>query len=175
LLKNYGTAVVNTFDVTLRTTLNGPGSPTPDSIITESFAGIILPGDSVVYQFNTQVNLNNGAYQMCAYTKLGNDVNRRNDTTCIGVNGSLGANSISNFFQAYPNPAHSQIFLHLPQMASNQDIWIDLLDAQGRIVCRKRMTNEQEVLDVSNIPSGMYQLRIATPSEWKVMKWVIQR
>lgn len=175
LLKNYGTAVVNTFDVTLRTTLNGPGSPTPDSIITESFAGIILPGDSVVYQFNTQVNLNNGAYQMCAYTKLGNDVNRRNDTTCIGVNGSLGANSISNSFQAYPNPAHSQIFLHLPQMASNQDIWIDLLDAQGRIVCRKRMTNEQEVLDVSNIPSGMYQLRIATPSEWKVMKWVIQR
>ena len=175
LLKNYGTTVVNTFDVTLRTRLTGPGTPTPDSILTESFAGSILPGDSVVYQFNSQINLNSGAYQMCAFTKLGNDANRRNDTSCISVNGPLSTGFLSNSFSAYPNPAHSQIIFELPSAVSSREILIELVDFQGRIIQRKKMISSQEVLNVSEVPVGMYHLRITTPSEVRVMKWVIQR
>lgn len=175
LLKNYGTTVVNTFDVTLRTRLTGPGTPTPDSILTESFAGSILPGDSVVYQFNSQINLNNGTYQMCAFTKLGNDANRRNDTSCISVSGPLSAGYLSNSFSAYPNPAHSQIVLEVPTAVTHREMLIELVDFQGRIIQRKKMISNQEVLNVSDVPVGMYHLRITTPSEVRVMKWVIQR
>jgi hypothetical protein len=52
---------------------------------------------------------------------------------------------------------------------------IELVDFQGRIIQRKKMISNQEVLNVSDVPVGMYHLRITTPSEVRVMKWVIQR
>jgi hypothetical protein len=87
----------------------------------------------------------------------------------------LSTGFLSNSFSAYPNPAHSQIILEIPAAVSNREMLIELVDFQGRIIQRKKMISSQEVLNVSEVPVGMYHLIITTPSEVRVMKWVIQR
>jgi hypothetical protein len=174
MIKNYGTATANSFDVTLKTSTLG-GSPTPDSIITESFVGNLLPGDSTFYQFVTQVNLVGGSYQMCAYSKLGNDVNRRNDTSCIAVTAALGVNALMDGMKVYPNPANHSLFIENVVANSNDPLWLEFFDVHGRSLKKKMINQSLEVIDLSDLPNGVYSLRLNSSNRCQTMKWVIQR
>jgi hypothetical protein len=75
---------------------------------------------------------------MCAYSKLVNDVNRRNDTSCIVVNGSLGVATFENIFHAYPNPANDVIILENIGTIDSKSIKVELIDLHGRVILRNQ-------------------------------------
>jgi len=55
--------------------------------VLESWTGTILPFESDIYEFNTQMLAPNGEVNICAYTKLSNDNDNSNDTSCMSFTG----------------------------------------------------------------------------------------
>ena len=73
----------------------------------------------------------------------------------------------------YPNPADD--ILHIDGLCSlfaNQFITIELMNFSGVIYIRKQTQDANVSLDMSNIPQGMYLLRITTPKQTVVRKVV---
>jgi hypothetical protein len=55
--------------------------------VLESWTGTILPFESDIYEFNTQLSAPVGEVSLCAYTQLSNDNDNTNDTSCMNFTG----------------------------------------------------------------------------------------
>ncbi len=63
--------------------------------------------------------------------------------------------------QVFPNPAKDQMIIDWKNIATT--VWqIDLFDTKGSLVRRIQVTDHQKTLDVSELSSGLYALRIQT-------------
>lgn len=75
--------------------------------------------------------------------------------TSINYNGEE-----KNYFQVYPNPANS--FVQVSGLTGGADLIIS--DCSGRRVCRKHICeerlNDKAMIDISNLPDGIYMLHI---------------
>ena len=68
--------------------------------------------------------------------------------------------------EIFPNPAFSTVFVR----SSNQEISrIDLFNASGQIIRSKNYNDFQVELDVTQLPSGLYYLRINGKSDLKTI------
>jgi hypothetical protein len=60
--------------------------------------------------------------------------------------------------QAYPNPTHSTVTIHLPLVQTSSSL--SLYDASGKQVLSKQLNNSTKIqqLDISGLSSGVYNL-----------------
>ena len=58
----------------------------------------------------------------------------------------------------YPNPATDQITLDLPAVSKKYEV--RLIDTAGRIIFRERRGEEKPMLDISNLPGGLYFVQV---------------
>ncbi|MBL8001001.1 MAG: S8 family peptidase [Flavobacteriales bacterium] len=59
----------------------------------------------------------------------------------------------------WPVPAEQEVMVQLPAGLGDQ-AWMQLVDAQGRIVLRQRASGAQERLSLHGLATGMYRLRV---------------
>ncbi|UPT68625.1 MAG: T9SS type A sorting domain-containing protein [Sphingobacteriales bacterium JAD_PAG50586_3] len=82
--------------------------------------------------------------------------------TVVGVN----ENSTSHF-EVYPNPANSDVNIVM-DFPGKQDIIIDILDVQGKLVLKSSYENQSKgiiSLPLINLSSGLYMIRVSTDTE----------
>jgi hypothetical protein len=72
----------------------------------------------------------------------------------------------------YPNPAQSQIEVLLPA-GLPFDTRLDLLDMTGRVLRTESCSNERMVLNISELPMGVFTFRLLLPDgAWAMKRWV---
>ncbi len=60
----------------------------------------------------------------------------------------------------WPVPANDRVNIALPQGVA-AGAWLELIDAQGRLVKRERVTSAPAALSVNGLPSGLYRVRLS--------------
>lgn len=58
----------------------------------------------------------------------------------------------------YPNPSHDKIWIQTPADILVQEVMIT--DMQGKVVLRSPILNQNDFVDVSSLPSGIFQVRV---------------
>lgn len=61
--------------------------------------------------------------------------------------------------QVYPNPAGANITVKVEN--SNQEYYLDIFDQSGMLLSRNKSANPQEVINLSQLPSAQYLLKIS--------------
>jgi len=167
-IKNYGSTTVNIFDVKL--TVNGVNT------LTQSFAGVILPGDSTLFQFTNSYNLTApGAVTICVSTSLLNDAGRGNDSSCVSILSNVGTHQLSNFgVKVYPNPAKSNLFVEFDEILSGGVF--EIQNTLGQTIFSEKLgSNNLHSISVEAIQNGVYFYAITKGSLKSQGKFVIQR
>lgn len=77
-------------------------------------------------------------------------------------------------FTVYPNPAGTHLHIELPFISSVGTL-LYLYDLSGSLVFQWTVMEANPVLDITNVPAGMYVLRLQTPSTTYNYKLVVQR
>lgn len=72
-------------------------------------------------------------------------------------------------FLAYPNPANDKLNIDIEEKAT-----LEIVNVQGQIVDRKSLTENLHIIDISNLVSGVYTLRIKTSNGIAVRKLIKQ-
>ena len=75
----------------------------------------------------------------------------------IVVTGSLGVEPVanSNDYIVYPNPSKDKIFIKNVKNST-----IEIINIEGKPVLQKKIISEQDALDISKLPSGIYYIKI---------------
>ena len=69
--------------------------------------------------------------------------------------------------KVYPNPTEGVLNL---KFNGSADVFYRLIDLSGRTILTKRISNENETLDLNTLESGIYILEIHTAGEVMVKK-----
>ncbi|HQW12500.1 MAG TPA: T9SS type A sorting domain-containing protein, partial [Saprospiraceae bacterium] len=109
------------------------------------------------YRFNLNPN-DNGALSFVFYSDL--SVNNKGWKAEITCENRLGvkANEIPNV-RLYPNPTDGNLFLAVPKGAQYT---VTLFDVQGKKLVTKQFNSELFSLNMDQLPSGVYMVRINT-------------
>lgn len=83
--------------------------------------------------------------------------NQSNDRTFPTGTIEIGTGSLG--ILTYPNPAHGMLYITLNNI-STRKINIELVNALGQVLLSKNEVNTTEILNIQNIDSGVYILRI---------------
>ena len=67
----------------------------------------------------------------------------------------------------YPNPAANQVTIDLQNTTANE---IRMVDLYGRIVVKKSVNSQSEVIDLSNLAHGMYFVQICNNGKIEVTR-----
>ncbi len=73
----------------------------------------------------------------------------------------------------YPNPASQRIYIDF-NFVTIEESKMTLLTPNGTVVMTKNITNQTEPVNVSNIPDGIYLLKIERDNESRVFKVIIK-
>lgn len=169
-----------TFTYATPDTIITAGTPVTFTIITQrpdSFQwyknGIAVGTNSTTYSDST---LQNGDSISCALI-----TNANCDTTIISVPGNtlhitvnpvttaLQNNNNSTAISVYPNPTHNKVYLHSTEPIQQ----IDLLNAIGQTV-KKWTTPHSNLLDIHDLPKGIYTLKIQLEKETQTKRLHIE-
>lgn len=73
----------------------------------------------------------------------------------------------------YPNPTEGQLKVEVSDFDECKSVGLIIVNMQGQIVLRKKMSSATEELDVSSEANGLYTLQInidGEKSSWKIIK-----
>lgn len=108
-IKNFGQNLINQMDIAYQIDLGTP--------VTETWQGYLIPGDSLLYNFNALPAPPGALYQICVYSILLNDGNPGNDKLCAVKQSWIGLESQtpSEFYlsQNRPNPAYGSTVIEI--------------------------------------------------------------
>lgn len=89
-------------------------------------------------------------------------------TYCQNMVGS-NRHSLTNCCQIYPNPASNQCTINVSQIFVGESY--SIVDFTGREAISGVFTGENNIIDIENLPDGIYLLRTGTANEY-AMKFV---
>lgn len=93
------------------------------------------------------------------YTCTITDANGCVKVATVNVNTVSGIDNITTSgFSIYPNPAHDLIHISLQKFEKNQEV--EVLDVQGRIVKTQKINDLQNEVDLQNLSSGIFFIKI---------------
>ena len=80
--------------------------------------------------------------------------------------------------RTFPNPAQTDLRVEL-NLAERTDLQLNLLNALGQVVHQQNLTNgnigqQVETIDVSQLPSGIYQLQVKVGDRAATYKVVVE-
>lgn len=86
----------------------------------------------------------------------------------------LNVNEVSIQVQIniFPNPAKDRIYISIPK--NEKRTIIAILDLQGRLIKSETITDEQSEINVSELPSGMYLLKVENEQGVITKKIIVQ-
>jgi len=133
-----------------------------------SFSNGVVPTYST--EANPTINFEQtGTYHVTVYVE--NAAGTSFYTQEITVEGCAGLLDHGMGYKVYPNPATSQLTVEIEGQASYENL--ELIDALGRVLVRESLNDSgKNTIDLTNIPSGMYVVRLygkahqATESLW---------
>ncbi|WP_460501099.1 T9SS type A sorting domain-containing protein, partial [Hymenobacter agri] len=78
----------------------------------------------------------------------------------------------------FPNPAHRAFTLSLPALGSVRTARVELLNALGQVVSTRVLTlnpaGTRSTLDVTDLPTGLYVVRVQAGTETATTRLVIE-
>jgi hypothetical protein len=85
-----------------------------------------------------------------------------------------GAGENGEYHELYPNPAQTEIKVHLPALPSGDRYTVSASDALGRVVIQAfTVTDGVCTVDVSGLSPGLYYLLVASDSGAKTTKFIV--
>jgi len=67
--------------------------------------------------------------------------------------------TVDRRIMAYPNPAHSRLFINYPANINDKDITVGLFNIYGRVIYSS--DKPETTIDISNLPGGIYILKVS--------------
>lgn len=140
--------------------------------------------------FEARYELEEGCYQFVLIDSNGNNDGQislvdHHGTEVYSVNGSFGGNVVTQFssngylstgdfnieaISLYPNPAQDLI-----NITNAKDANIQIFDVLGKAVLSKVAISNNEGIQVSNLQSGVYFIKIAKEGKMTTKKFIISR
>lgn len=77
-----------------------------------------------------------------------------------------------NELQVYPNPVSSHLTIELPQ--TNQECLLILMDTNGKEWSRQKTSQNKVLLDMSNLPNGIYFIQV-TSNDLLMTKKIVKK
>ncbi len=96
-------------------------------------------------------------------------VDNNTEQNLEGFNNQLGLEEVE--VDVYPNPVAEQLNIRLFQM-QDEAASLELMDANGQVL-KSRQVTESTQLDVSDLPSGLYMLRIQSADQEPILRRVV--
>lgn len=75
-------------------------------------------------------------------------------------------------FKIYPNPAHDKVSIQFPD--TKAPYIITLVDIAGHVVAQRETTSAIETIDLSNVPGGVYLLKVNNQNHYETWKLIVQ-
>ncbi len=79
---------------------------------------------------------------------------------------------LNHEFELYPNPAHDYLNLKVPKELQSSKV--DIMSASGQVLQSFNLNNNQKLLQISQLPAGVYLLRIQSKENQSLEKFVKQ-
>ena len=76
-------------------------------------------------------------------------------------------------FKVYPNPAHSFVNIEFDNLPVNCST-IEILDMNGKSLIKKFPESKTNTIEVNQLPTGMYILRVNHMQNYKTKKLIIK-
>ena len=74
-------------------------------------------------------------------------------------------------FQIYPNPSNGQLMITTDQHQKGQ---VQIVDLQGKVILSEPLNSGQHYMDISDISTGLYIIRIGSESNWTSQKLILE-
>lgn len=160
----YGTAAV--------TILDNTGQPVPSSQVSGTFSGTFnetgtaqTDSNGMAY-FQTNATAKGGVtVNFCVddvtHDTLAYDPNS-NTITCTSGSTKTGSSTLSGI-SMYPNPTTEA--LYFPQGLIEKSTLVEIFDLSGKRVKRKLYSGATEAINVSDLPRGMYLIKLHHPQK----------
>ncbi len=122
--------------------------------------------------------LNTGTYEVNLYTEnlYCNSIDSTTKNVTITTL-DITQVSVEKVYHIYPNPATNEVNIYI-QNAYMKEVYIELINLYGQLINKDHYTSEQNELfvqfDVSNLPAGIYFVRINIDNNITVEKIIIQ-
>ena len=176
-IRNFGTDTLTAVPVIYMTNIF--------NAVYEVWTGVLPPGETTWYQFQTGFLPNLGMQKYTFTTALAGDLNISNDGFEMPVNGiicgsppdvsieEISENDPAHTLLVYPNPASSMVYFDMGE-SSETITTITLYDIHGRLVAEWHPQNQTAALDISHLSSGIYLAR-ATVGQNVITRKVVVR
>lgn len=152
IVKNFGPDTLSSIPViyTVKGQVKGTGT----------WTGVMSPNATDTFTFIQKFIVPLGVFTICARTKLLNDADPSNDSTCRFIYWDIEENSFNNNdISISPNP-----FSHSTQITLNQtyqNIALAVYDIQGKQVAQQHYTNCSQIqLHRNQLTSGLYFVKL---------------
>lgn len=96
----------------------------------------------------------------------------KNNATYIYNSNNISSPNKLNLVSVFPNPAQNQITLFFSEDAKRE---IEVYDVIGKLVFQKLISQEQEVLFLNNLTTGIYQIKIIQDGYFTTKQLIINR
>ena len=128
-------------------------------------------------QIQGQINqslfaVSNGNYAVAISKNLCIDTSACYELLSVGLENK---DKVSDDISLYPNPAGNIIYLDLA--AGSEACFIEIMDAEGRLVMHQKIAPDQKVvdIDVSNFKKGIYLCKILESQNYTSVKFAVAR
>ncbi len=130
-------------------------------------AGSLSPASTSFTDASPPVNLTNTSYRLqtiwtltCVSTRANHNTTRSNRLS-PGISGGIGTDDMdSHSVLLYPNPTGDLIFIVPP--ITGENMTYELMDNQGRVVILGKLSASEKQIDLSQLTSGVYIIRLHT-------------
>ncbi len=147
-------------------------------VVTENLHVYLSPGDSLIYTFNTLLDLpENQACSLTAFLFTPGDSIHSNDTATVNFTNIYNQSTIypiADELHLYPNPASDFIYYKLPPGVYSGKVGI--YDIKGRILYDAEFSskpgNKESRIELKNLPSGTFLLSITSDGKKYLQKFV---
>jgi hypothetical protein len=78
----------------------------------------------------------------------------------IGALGVIDDNNLSQHIQLWPNPTHGMVYLKKASHLSGKQMNYEVISSDGKLVRSGSFNNDQVSIDLSTLPTGLYQIRL---------------
>ncbi|MCF8297252.1 MAG: T9SS type A sorting domain-containing protein [Saprospiraceae bacterium] len=169
-IKNFGSSTITSTNISYSIASGVP--------IIETWAGTLMPCDSVDYTFTTSFNPPASNYSLCSNTLLPNDKNSSNDQKCQNIAASIENIKNNNFIlsQNIPNPTNKTTTINyfLPKSGNAVFKVVNIVGEQLYSNEYDSQQGENKIeLNISNFESGVYYYSLEFDGVLKVKKMVV--
>lgn len=158
-------------------------SDTDDGDVFEAVQVVDLPTKGILHLFGAQVSsgqeiptteldklnyvpLDNGVGQPYdSFTfKVSDGTNVSDETYTLFINVNIPVNTdeliLSQNLEIFPNPAKDFVTVTLNDYEASETLTLTLTDGRGRVVETRPINQQQEIIPISHLPTGIYNVHI---------------